>query len=207
MTTRSAGGPVMSDAPSPVDPGHLPAEILESKLYKPAIRPGVVPRSQLLARLRAARQVPTVAVVAPAGYGKTTLLALWARADDRPFAWLSLDRHDNDPIVLLTHLAVALDRISPLPPDTFDALRSAGGSVPATVVPRLGAALARIPHPLVLVVDDVHHLHDGPSLDALVTLVGQVRGATQIALAGRGMPLPLARQRAQGQAVEIGVPE
>jgi LuxR family maltose regulon positive regulatory protein len=57
--------------------------------------------------------VPTVTVVAPAGYGKTTLLALWAAADDRPFAWLSLDAHDNDPIILLTHLAVALDRIRP----------------------------------------------------------------------------------------------
>jgi LuxR family maltose regulon positive regulatory protein len=185
--------------------GELPIEILESKLYKPAIRPGVVPRPSLLARLRAARSVPTVAVVAPAGYGKTTLLALWAQDDDRPFAWLSLDPHDNDPIVLLTHLAVALDRISPLPSETFDALRSAGVSVPGTVVPRLGAALSRLPHPVVLVLDDVHHLHDGASLDALVTLVGHVRGTTQIALAGRRMPVPLARQRAQCRALEIGV--
>ena len=144
-----------------------------------------------------------VAVMAPAGYGKTTLLALWAEADERPFAWVSLDEHDNDPITLLTHLAVAVDRISPLPPDTFAALRSGGTSVPATVVPRLGSALARVPHPLVLVVDDVHHLRDGAALDALVTLVGHVGVATQIALAGRGMPVPLARQRAQGQVVDV----
>jgi LuxR family maltose regulon positive regulatory protein len=165
----------------------------------------VVPRPQLLAQLRAARAAPTVAVVAPAGYGKTTLLALWAQADERPFAWLSLDPHDNDPIVLLTHLAIALDRISPLPPETFDALRSAGVSVPATVVPRLGSALSRLPHPLVLVVDDVHHLEDGVSLDALVTLVGHLRGTTQMALVGREMPVPLVRQLAQGRVVEIGV--
>src|SRR5688572_6002795 len=95
--------------------GDLPVEILESKLYKPAIRPGVVPRPGLLAQLRAAPTVPTIAVVAPAGYGKTTLMALWAESDDRPFAWLSVDAHDNDPIVLLTHFAVAIDRISPLP--------------------------------------------------------------------------------------------
>jgi LuxR family maltose regulon positive regulatory protein len=205
MTTRAAGGRADIDAPRLDRPNDLPVEILESKLYTPTIRPGVVPRPQLLARLRAAREVPTVAVVAPAGYGKTTLLALWAQADERPFAWVSLDRHDNDPIVLLTHLAVALDRISPLPAEVFDALRSGGASVPATVVPRLGSALARLPRPLVLVVDDVHHLEDGPSLDALVTLVGHVRGATQIALTGRGMPLPLARQRVQGRAVEIGL--
>jgi LuxR family maltose regulon positive regulatory protein len=184
--------------------GDLPVEVLESKLFKPAIRPGVVPRPSLLARLRAARYIPTVAVVAPAGYGKTTLLALWAQDDDRPFAWLSVDEHDNDPIVLLTHLAVALDRISPLSPEIFDALRSPGVSVPATLVPRLGAALSQLPESVVLVLDDVHHLRDGAALDALVALVGHVRGATQIALAGRGMPVPLARQRAQDRAVEIG---
>jgi len=135
----SAGRFAVVGAPMPHH-GELPVEILESKLYKPAIRPGVVPRPSLLARLRAARSVPTVAVVAPAGYGKTTLLALWAQDDDRPFAWLSLDAHDNDPIVLLTQLAVALDRVSPLPPETFAALRSPGVSVPATLVPRIGAA-------------------------------------------------------------------
>jgi LuxR family maltose regulon positive regulatory protein len=205
MATRPVGVRGAMTSQRPPHPAGLPVEVLESKLYRPTIRPGVVPRPELLARLDAARPVPTVAVVAPAGYGKTTLLALWAQADDRPFAWLSLDPHDNDPIVLLTHLAVALDRISPLPPETFDALRSAGVSVPATVVPRLGSALSRLPHPLVLVVDDVHHLEDGVSLDALVTLVGHLRGTTQIALAGREMPVPLVRQRAQGRAVEIGV--
>jgi LuxR family maltose regulon positive regulatory protein len=195
----------MAVLPDGARAGGLPVEVLESKLYRPTVRPGVVPRPRLVARLVAARQVPTVAVVAPAGYGKTTLLALWAQADDRPFAWLSLDAHDNDPIVLLTHLAVTLHRVSPLPPDTFDALRSPGMSVPATVVPRLGAALTSLPQPLVLVVDDVHHLRDGAALDALVTLAGHVRGATQLALAGRELPLSLARQRTQGQALEIGV--
>jgi LuxR family maltose regulon positive regulatory protein len=204
MVAHTHGGPAVIRLPTPRRPRDLPVEILESKLYQPGIRPGVISRPQLLARLHAARAVPTVAVQAPAGYGKTTLLALWAEADDRPFAWLSLDPHDNDPIVLLTHLAVALDRISPLPLETFDVLRSPGVSVPATVVPRLGSALSHLPHAVVLVVDDVHHLRDGPSLDALVTLVGHVRGTTQIALAGRSMPVPLARQRAQGRAVEIG---
>ena len=200
----SAGRFAVVGAPGPHH-GDLPVEILESKLYRPAVRPGVVPRPSPLARLRAARAAPTVAVVAPAGYGKTTLLTLWAQDDDRPFAWVSLDAHDNDPVVLLTHLAVALDRVSPLPPAIFDALRSPGVSVPATLVPRLGAALSRLPEPVVLVLDDVHHLRDGTSLDALVTLVGHVRGTTQIALAGRGMPIPLARHRAQGGALEIGV--
>ena len=140
----------------------VPVEIVEAKLYRPAVRPGVVPRPGLLARLRAARDAPTVAVVAPAGYGKTTLLALWAEADDRPFAWLSLDPHDNDPIVLLTHLAVALDRISRCRPTSSTPCARPGSRCP----PRSSRAWARpcptLPRPLAVVVDDVHHLRDGP---------------------------------------------
>lgn len=181
----------------------VPVEIVESKLYRPAVRPGVVPRPGLLARLRAGRDAPTVAIVAPAGFGKTTLLALWAQEDERPIAWLTVDQHDNDPIVLLTHLAVALDRIEPLPADVFDALRSVGVSVLDTVVPRLGAAIARLAHPVAVVVDDVHHLRNGPALDALVSLVDHARGATRVVLAGRAVPVPLARRRAQGSVVQV----
>lgn len=181
----------------------VPVEIVESKLYRPAVRPGVVPRPGLLDRLRAGRDAPTVAITAPAGYGKTTLLALWAQEDGPPIAWLTVDEHDNDPIVLLTHLAVALDRVEPLPADVFDALRSVGVSVLGTVVPRLGAAIARFGHPVALVVDDVHHLRDGPALDALISLVDHARGATRIVLAGRAIPLPLARRRAQGSVVAV----
>jgi LuxR family transcriptional regulator, maltose regulon positive regulatory protein len=203
MVVRPAAPPVPARVPPSGASHHLPVEVLESKLYTPTVRPGVVPRPELLARLRDAREVPTVAVVAPAGYGKTTLLALWAAADDRPFAWLSVDPHDNDPIVLLTHLAVALDRISPLPDGVFDALRTIGVSVPGTVVPRLGSALAGFPREVVVVLDDVHHLTGGPSLDALTTLAGLGRATAQIALAGRGMPVPTARQLAQSRAVQI----
>jgi LuxR family transcriptional regulator, maltose regulon positive regulatory protein len=203
MVVRPAVARGPTGIPRPLASDDLPVEVLESKLYTPTVRPGVVPRPQLLVRLRGARDVPTVALVAPAGYGRTTLLALWAAADDRPFAWLSVDPQDNDPIILLTHLAVAINRISPLPAGIFDALRSMGTSVPGTVVPRLGSALARLPHEVVLVLDDVHHLRDGPSLDALIALVGHPRATAQIALAGRGVPVPLARQRAQGRALEI----
>ena len=62
-------------------------------------RPGTVPKSDVIARL-CASAVPLVSVVAPAGYGKTTLLASWAEADPRPFAWVALDRRDDDAVVL-----------------------------------------------------------------------------------------------------------
>ena len=78
------------------------------------------------------------------GWGKTTLLAEWAARSPRPFAWVHVDEKDNDPIVLLTYVATALDRVSPIDARVFEALTSPGASVEGTIVPRLGAALAAI---------------------------------------------------------------
>ena len=95
------------------DPGVL-FDVVESKLRPPPGPPESVPRTALVNRLRAAGAFPIVLVVAPAGYGKTTLLSQWAARDARPFAWVSVDERDNDPYVLLKHVAAALDRIEPL---------------------------------------------------------------------------------------------
>jgi hypothetical protein len=85
----------------------LPFELLESKLHPPAGRPGIVARTALVDRLAAA-QAPVVTVVAPPGYGKTTLLAQWAERGWPRMAWVSCDNRDNDPVVLLS----ALPRLS-----------------------------------------------------------------------------------------------
>ena len=78
---------------------------LEAKLQAPRRRPGLVARYSLVDRLRSSTEDPIVYVSAPAGYGKTTLMAHWADADSRPFAWVSLDDGDNDPVALLTYVA------------------------------------------------------------------------------------------------------
>jgi LuxR family transcriptional regulator, maltose regulon positive regulatory protein len=82
-----------------------------------------------------------VSVVAPAGYGKTTLLSQWAERNGHAFAWVSVDEADNDPKVLLTYVAEALDAVQPVGGRVFDALASPASSVPGSVVPRLAAAL------------------------------------------------------------------
>ncbi len=149
--------------------------------------------------------MPLVVVRAPAGYGKTTLLAQWADRDHRASAWLSLDVHDNDPSVFLTHLAVVLARVVPVGPAVFDALATPGVSIPATVVPHLGAVLAQLPAPVLVLLDDVHELHEGESLDALVSLISYLTDGSQLALAGRAMPpMPLARLRAERRVLELG---
>jgi LuxR family transcriptional regulator, maltose regulon positive regulatory protein len=95
---------------------------VESKLHPPWARPGIVPRTALVDRLLVSHAAPFVCVVAPAGYGKTTLLGQWAERTRRRVAWVSVDRRDNDPVVLLTYLAVALDRVEPIDPGVFQAL-------------------------------------------------------------------------------------
>ena len=85
-----------------------PFELLESKLRPPQLLRGHVPRTELINLLRESRNVPIIAVSAAPGYGKTTLLAGWALKSRRRFAWVSVDGHDNDPIVLLSYIAAAL---------------------------------------------------------------------------------------------------
>src|SRR5256885_2063733 len=129
-------------------------DFLESKVQVPVLRPGTVSRTALVNRLRATT-APVTTMVAPAGYGKTTLLSQWAARDSRAFAWVTLDDRDNDPVVLLRHIAAALMRDKPLDPRLVDALRKPSPAVWSTAVPRLAAAVSAR-HPLLPVLDDFH---------------------------------------------------
>src|SRR3982751_1375737 len=149
----------------------LPFELLESKLRPPRMSGRGILRAALVEQLNRASGTPVVMLCAGAGYGKTTALAQWAvSGEQRPFAWVSVDQHDNDPVVLLTYVAVALDRVAPIDPGVFEALSSPGASVEATVIPRLGAALASVERPTVLCLDDVHAIDDPRCVDAIVAL-------------------------------------
>ena len=180
-------------------------DLLVSKLRRPLIRPGTVRRSLLIERLAGDDSCPIVSVTAPAGYGKTTLLSQWAESNGQAFAWVSVDEADNDPKVLLTYVAEALDAVEPIDGRVFDALASPGSSVPGSVVPRLGLALSSMSTPVVLVLDDVHLLRNSECRAALSVLADHVPGGSRLALAGRaGPPLRVARLRAEGKILEIG---
>jgi LuxR family maltose regulon positive regulatory protein len=147
---------------------------------------------------------PIVSVVAPAGYGKTTLLAQWAERYRRAVAWVSVDAGDNDPKVLLTYVAQALHGVQPIGGRVFDALASPTSSVPGSVVPRLGAAFAAMTAPVALVLDDVHLLHNTECRAALSVLADHIPAGSLLALAGRDEPpLRVARLRAEGKITEI----
>jgi LuxR family maltose regulon positive regulatory protein len=180
-------------------------DLLVSKLRRPVVRSGTVGRSSLLERLTRDMPCPIVSVVAPPGYGKTTLLSQWAERNGQAFAWVSIDEGDNDPKVLLTYVAEALDAIEPIDGRVFDALASPVSSVPGSVVPRLGSAFSAMTSPVVLVLDDVHTLHNGACRAALSVLADHVPASSRLALAGRAEPpLRIARLRAEGRILEIG---
>jgi LuxR family maltose regulon positive regulatory protein len=183
----------------------VPFDLMEVKLAPALTRPGIVAKAHVIARLRAA-SAPFATVVAPAGYGKTTLLAGWAEADPRPFAWVALDGRDDDAVVFLRYIAAAIHRVEPLPPEVFDALSGRAGSSWTMRVPQVGAALAAVDTPLVLVLDDLHAVGNQSCHDVLAELVQYVPAGSLIAVASREEPeLPLARWRAQGSVVELGV--
>ena len=118
---------------------------------------------------------------------------------------MQVDERDNDPKVLLTYIAAALDAVQPVGGPVFDALASPVSSVAGSVVPRLGSALASMTVPVVLVLDDVHLLHNSECRAALSVLADHVPAGSRLVLAGRAEPpLRVARLRAGGRITEIG---
>jgi LuxR family maltose regulon positive regulatory protein len=182
-----------------------PVLTLEPRLHPHLGADAQVPRTALLDLLRASSRTPVAAILAPPGYGKTTLLAQWADRDPRGFGWLTIDRGDNDPGILLRNLAAALGRIGTGDAGVVSTIDARRATVVDAVLPQLGSALATAALPAVLVLDDVHLLENRDSLDAVTRLIDYLPAGSQLAFAGRGEPpLPLARLRAEGRMVELG---
>jgi LuxR family transcriptional regulator, maltose regulon positive regulatory protein len=176
----------------------------ESRRRRPPFRPGLVARQRLVARL-AGRNAPLALVVGPAGYGKTTALAEWAEQDERPFAWITLDRDDDDPVRLLSSIAFALDEIEPVGREIFAALSGRRAASADVVCRRLARSIAGRRRPFVLVLDDVHLVRARAAFAVLATLVDHVPTGSQLALASRTEPelLPVGRLRAHRRLVEL----
>ena len=188
----------------PLDADEPVFDLVASKLLRPLVRAGTVGRSALIDRL-AGDARPVVSVVAPAGYGKTTLLSQWAERNGHAFAWVSVDEADNDPKFLLTYVAEALNAVEPIGRPVFAALASPASSVPGSVVPRLGAAFSSMVSPVALVLDDVHLLRNSECRAALSVLADHVPAGSRLVLSGRAEPpLRIARLRAEGRITEVG---
>ena len=203
--TAPPHGPSGARRPAEEPSGSASFDLCPSKLAIPAQRRGSLRRTPLVSRLRAKQEARFVSVAAPAGYGKTTLLAQWADKDVRPFAWVSLDDADNDPVVLLSYIATALNAVEPVDRRVFRGVAAGGDALWSTAVPRLGSAIASLEAPVVIVLDDVHALTDASALDVVDALALHIPPGSLLVLAGREeAALPLARFRVRGELLEIG---
>lgn len=148
---------------------------------------------------------PVVSVLAPPGYGKTTLLTQWAERLGPDVAWVSCERADNDPATLWDHIVTALARVAPVPATSRALVAAIGGSVSA--VPRMMDVLDELEGPLVLVVDQLDVVTDPQALVSVAELAHRLPGGWRLALAARGSGPSLARLRVEGKVVEIGPAE
>jgi LuxR family transcriptional regulator, maltose regulon positive regulatory protein len=187
--------------------GAVVATLLASKYRAPRPRATTVARPRLTAGLTAAGLPPLTVVAAPAGFGKTTLLAEWvstALVDKASVAWLSLDEGDNDVSLFLSYVVSALSTATDVVGSgTLQQLASASPSTEAALA-NLVNDLHRLPTHLVLVLDD-YHLVTAPEVHEAVTfLLEHQPPELHLVLATRADPaLPLPRMRARGDLLEL----
>ncbi len=183
-----------------------PDLLFATKLHVPRPRARLVPRFHLVERLQQGVAGPLTLVSAPAGYGKTTLLAQWRASTPTPVAWLSLESEDNEPIRFLTYFIAALQTLDPhLGVRALTRLRLPQPAEPETVLAELSNDLLGWPgEDFVLVLDDYHVITAQPIHHTLMCLVEHLPPQIHLILATRSdPPLPLARLRARGHLTEL----
>jgi ATP/maltotriose-dependent transcriptional regulator MalT len=174
--------------------------LLATKLHVPRPQPGFVPRPRLVRALGEGLARGRVLVCAPAGFGKTALLADWVRGAGRPVAWLGLDGGDSDPAVFWRYAVAALDRARPglagrVGPPSADGLAT-------VLINELTADPC--PDEVLLVLDDYHLVDSGPVHESVAFLLENLPPGLRVVVSGRAdPPLPLARLRARGQLAEL----
>lgn len=192
-----------------VPPARLSLDVpIETKVHAPGWREEWVKRPELTERL-AHTATRLVLVDAPAGFGKTTVIAQWrcSTADSRAFAWVSLDGGDDDPGRLWWYVVSALKRACAEldADDILHELRTQAPEITARVLPALANELAALSRPVVLVLDDYHVIKQHDIHDQLAFLLLHLPPTAQVVLITRAdPPLPLARMRAAGEMVEFG---
>jgi LuxR family maltose regulon positive regulatory protein len=180
--------------------------LLATKLYKPRPRTQLVPRAHLVKRLKQGMTGPLTLISAPAGFGKTTLLAQWLAESDMAVTWLSLEAEDNDPTRFLSYLIATLQTLdAQLGTTALALLRTPQPAPPETVLAVLTNDLVeRGGGEFALVLDDYHTITAESIQHGMTFLLEHLPPQLHLVLATRvDPPLPLARLRAQGQLTEV----
>ena len=188
--------------------------ILKPKLRAPLPRPEQLVRSELLESLGANSGCKMTLVSAPAGYGKTTLLAQWRLAEvtakgeaERRFAWVSLDEQDNDPVRLWTHIVEAVRQVEQREDFGAGALAAPGAmgqDLAEVTLPLLVNSFADLSHEMVMVLDDYQMITQDGANESVAYFLEHLPDNVHLVLASRSdPPLPLGRLRVMGEMNEI----
>ena len=201
----------------------MPETLLRTKLFVPPVRPNLVPRPHLIARLNRGLHRKLTLVSAPAGFGKTTLISEWRHripavsdvesiCQNPKFGWLSLDESDNDPVQFLSYLLAALQRIIPGIGETTLA------SLKSPQPPTMAAALTPVVNEIatmseagalnnccyMLVLDDYHVIQEQAVHDMMQFFVDHLPLPLHLAICSRAdLPWSLSRIRANDQIMEL----
>jgi len=179
--------------------------ILRTKLHRPPVPKDHVHRGELLGRLEEDPRRPAILVSAPAGYGKSTLVACWLKECERPGAWFSLDENDNDLQRFLIHFVTAVQTLFPdAVGDTMALIQSPILPPTPVVAATLVNELDRIEQDFILVLDDIHCIQEKGVHDFLNLILRQPPRSMQLALVGRRDPvMPVASLRVKGVLAEV----
>lgn len=183
--------------------------LLDTKLHIPRLRRDLVHRPRLLERLDTGLRKKLTLVSAPAGFGKSTLVSEWVRYRNRPAAWLSLDKDDNDLTRFLIYFIAALQCIDAAIGVNIQSALSDSQSPPYdTLLAKLVNHIQEIQGEFTIVLDDYHLINAKSVHDSLNFLVEYLPQAMNLVIVGRAdPPLPISRLRAQGEVTEIRTPE
>lgn len=184
--------------------------VLQTKLYVPRPKPRLVSRPRLLGKLDRLRERKLALVSAPAGFGKTTLLAEWIEHQGKgqsplQVTWLSLDANDNDPARFLTYFVAALQEVdASLGEEVLPVLQATQTSSLIEIWEVLAGQIATLPSPFVLVLDDYHAIEAPLIHEGITFILDQMPACMHLVIVTRAdPPLLLSRLRVQGELVEL----
>jgi LuxR family transcriptional regulator, maltose regulon positive regulatory protein len=182
--------------------------VVKTKLLPPPPRSEQVLRPELLELLEAKSDRKLTLINAPAGYGKTTLLTHWRRSQqpNLPFAWVSLDKQDNDPVRLWKHIVEALHQVAPdaLRDDVLVALSVIGTNLVKSPLPMLVNDLTELSQRTVLVLDDYHWIEESDCHKSVAFFIEHLPDTIHLVLSTRSdLPLALGRLRERNEMSKI----
>ena len=182
----------------------MSSSLLETKFYPPNPRSDRVPRLRLLEKLNAGLDNRLTLISAPAGFGKTTLVTEWLSQVKCPFAWVSLDKDDNNVIQFFTYATTAVERIEGVGRTTRRLLQSSQTIEIKSIVTAFINDCILGSNQFILALDDYHVITDKSVNEAVALLLDNMPANFHLVITSRVDPLlPISRLRAHGQMIEL----